>query len=78
MFDSWVGKIPWRREWHPLQYSCLETSMDRGAWQATAHRIARSWTGLNNSHTELKLQLGLWCSFYYYASYPTYILLTLH
>ena len=52
--------------------------MDRGAWRATVHRIARSWTGLNNSHTALKLQLTLWCSFYYYASYPTYILLTLH
>ena len=23
-FDPWVGKIPWKREWHPLQYSCLE------------------------------------------------------
>ena len=31
-FDSWVWKIPWRKEWLPLQYSCLENSMDRGAW----------------------------------------------
>ena len=23
-FDPWVGKIPWRRAWNPLQYSCLE------------------------------------------------------
>ena len=23
-FDPWVGKIPWRRAWYPLQYSCLE------------------------------------------------------
>ena len=29
-FDSWVGKIPWRRKWWPLQYPCLENSMDRG------------------------------------------------
>ena len=28
----------------PLQYSSLKTSMDRGAWQATAHSIAKSWT----------------------------------
>ena len=28
----------------PLQYSCLENSIDRGAWQATVHGIARSWT----------------------------------
>ena len=38
--NPWVGKIPWRGEWRfpgegngdPLQYSCLENSMDRGAW----------------------------------------------
>ena len=28
----------------PLQYSCLENSMDRGAWWATVHGIAKSWT----------------------------------
>ena len=31
---------------NPLQYSCLANSMDRGAWQATVHRIAKSWTQL--------------------------------
>ena len=29
---------------NPFQYSCLENSMDRGAWQATVHMIAKSWT----------------------------------
>ena len=29
---------------NPLQYSCLENSMDRGAWQATDHGIAKNWT----------------------------------
>ena len=29
---------------NPLQYSCLENSMDRGAWQATVHGVAKSWT----------------------------------
>ena len=28
----------------PLQYSCLENSMDRGAWWATVHGVAKSWT----------------------------------
>ena len=41
---SWVRKIPWRRESNPLQYSCLENSMDRGAWQATVHEVAESDT----------------------------------
>ena len=30
----------------PLQYSCLENPMDRGAWRATVHRVAESWTRL--------------------------------
>ena len=50
-FDSWVMKFPWRRAWQPLQYSCLENPMGRGAWcQATAHRVAcleLSITGVN-------------------------------
>ena len=29
---------------NPLQYSCLENPMDRGAWQATVHRVAKSRT----------------------------------
>ena len=30
------------RAWQPLQYSCLENPMDRGAWQATVHRVRKS------------------------------------
>ena len=47
---SQVGKIPWRRKWHPLQYSCLENLMDREAWWATVHGVAKSQTGLS-THT---------------------------
>ena len=32
----------------PLQYSCLENPMDRGAWKAAVHGVAKSWTWLNN------------------------------
>ena len=39
-FDPWVGKIPWRRKWQPLHYSCLENPMDRGAWQTATHGVA--------------------------------------
>ena len=28
----------------PLQYSCLENLMDRAAWRATVHGVAKSWT----------------------------------
>ena len=43
-FDPWVGKIPWRRKWQPLQYSCLENPMDRGASLATVRGVTESWT----------------------------------
>ena len=33
---------------NPLQYSCLENSMTRGAWRATVHGVAKNWTQLNN------------------------------
>ena len=33
---------------NPLQYSCLENSMDRGTWQAIVHRVAKRWTQLND------------------------------
>ena len=36
---------------NPLQYSCLGNSMDRGAWRATAHRVAQSWTWLKQLST---------------------------
>ena len=34
---------------NPLQYSCLENSMDRGAWWAMVHRVAKSRTQVSNS-----------------------------
>ena len=33
---------------NPLQYSCLEKPMDRGAWWATVHRVVKSQTRLND------------------------------
>ena len=33
---------------NPFQYSCLENPTDRGAWWATVHGIAKSWTQLSN------------------------------
>ena len=46
------GRSPGEGNGNPPQYSCLENSMDRGAWQATVHGVAKSWTQLSNSpHT---------------------------
>ena len=35
---------------NPLQYSCLENSMNRGAWWATVHGVAKGRKWLSNSH----------------------------
>ena len=52
-FDPWVWKIPWSRNVNPLQYSCMEKPMDRGAWQAVVHDVVKSWTQLS-THTHRK------------------------
>ena len=45
-FDPWVGKIPGGRHGNPLQYSFLGNLMDRGAWRATVHWVAKGRTRL--------------------------------
>ena len=43
---SGLGRSPGEGHGNPLQYSCLGNPMDRGAWQATVHGVAKSWTQL--------------------------------
>ena len=73
--EMWDQSLSWEdslgeRNSNPLQYSCLENPMDRGAWWAVVHRIAESQTRLKplstHSHTacwgqEVGIEL---CSFY--------------
>ena len=42
-----LGRSPGGGHGNPLQYSCLENPMDRGAWRATVHGVAKSLTRLN-------------------------------
>ena len=73
-FNPWVGKIPWGRKWQHLS-PCLENLMDRGAWPATIHGVAKSQTGPSDwGHTQTvsrdslsdcQLQRGL---FYHHIS----------
>ena len=42
------GRAPGEGNDNPLQYSCLENSMDRGAWWATVQGVAKSQTQLKN------------------------------
>ena len=39
-----LGRSPGEGNGSPLQYSYLENPMDRGAWRATVHGVAKSWT----------------------------------
>ena len=39
-----LGGSPGKGNDNPLQYSCLENSMDRGAWWAMVHGVVKSWT----------------------------------
>ena len=48
----WLGRSPGGRKVNPLQYSCLENPMDRGAWRATVHRVSKSWTVLKQLEGE--------------------------
>ena len=43
-FIPGLGNSPGEENGHPLQYSCLENPMDRGAWTATVHGVAKSQT----------------------------------
>ena len=38
-----LGRSPGEGNGNPLQYSCLENPVDRGAWWATVHRVTKSW-----------------------------------
>ena len=58
----WLGRSPGGGHGNPPQYSCLENSMDRGAWWAMVHRVAKSRTHahryrciLTHTHTQLAL-----------------------
>ena len=48
-WETWVGSLGWEDSPeegndNPLQYSCLENSMDRGAWHSTVHGVPKNWT----------------------------------
>ena len=56
MQETWAQFLGWKDppgagNGHPIHYSGLENSMDRGAWRATAHEITKNWTRLSDFHT---------------------------
>ena len=47
---SGLRRSPGEGNGYPLQYSCLENAMNRGAWRATVHGVTKSWTQLSDFH----------------------------
>jgi len=43
-----LGRSPGEGKGYPFQDSCLENSMDRGAWWVTVHGVTKSWTHLSD------------------------------
>ena len=61
----WVQSLgqedPLEEDGNPIQYSCLENPMDRGAWQATVHRVSEPDTTEVTTHTQtLPMSFFLW------------------
>ena len=56
LIPGW-GRSPGEGNGNPLQYSCLVNPMDRGAWWATVHGVAKSWTRLSNFTFDFTLRL---------------------
>ena len=54
-----LGRFAGEGNSYPLQYSCLENSMDRGTWQATVHRVPKSWTWLNDFHFHFSVESSM-------------------
>ena len=54
------GRSPGVGNGSPLQYSCLENPMDRGAWHATVHKVEKSPTRLNNQAQSTAQSLSIW------------------
>ena len=47
-----LERFPGKGKGYPLQYPCLENSIERGARQAIAHGITKSWVRLSDKHTQ--------------------------
>ena len=61
-----LGRSSGRGHGNPLQYSCLGNPMDRGAWRATAHSIAKTQTRLKrlSTHAYIDLHISNICILY--------------
>ena len=68
-----LGRSPGEGNGSPLQHSCLENPMDRGAWRATVHGVTKSQTRLTEHGTaESRFTMLCYNSFYCRAKWTSY------
>ena len=74
-----LGRSPGEENGNPLQYSCLENSMGRGAWWATVHRVAELDTSeqLIHTHTHTHTFISKPASFAAFPSQLSYFILSI-
>ena len=67
------GRSPGEGNGNPLQYSCLESSKDRGAWVrgARIHGITETWTWLSNQHLMTSASEDLFMWVFTFVSFPS-------
>ena len=53
---SGLGRSPGEGNGNPLPYSCLDNSMDRGAWRVIVHGVTKSWIQLSDFHFQVSEQ----------------------
>ena len=59
-----LGRSSGERNGYPVQYSCLENSMDIGNQQATVHGVAKRWTRLSNFHFHVNIYIHIYICIY--------------
>ena len=70
------GRCPEGGNGNPLRFSCLQNSMDRGAWRAIIHRVAKSWTQLKqlSTHIHTHIHTHVYVYMYIYKSQKKFTL----
>ena len=58
-FNSLPSLLPGEGNVNPLQYSCLENPMDRGAWQAIVHGVRHSWASTHRETLKINIFLKI-------------------
>ena len=67
------GRSPGGGHGNPLPFSCLENPMDRGAWWATVHKVAKSRTGLKRLSTRARTCIHIYVHILFQL-FPLYVI----